>query len=82
MIEGVLCGSDGFNRYFTLQAYLLTFLGPMLTLLGICICCQTRLADRDKHKRKVGAQGKETSDLTIEDLNGEEKNVEMNELKL
>jgi hypothetical protein len=39
MVEKALCGSTGFNRYFTLQAYLLTFIGPMLTLLGICLCC-------------------------------------------
>jgi hypothetical protein len=55
MIEGALCGGTGFNRYFTFQAYLLTFIGPMLTLLGICLCCQTRLADRDKHKIKRGS---------------------------
>ena len=48
MIESALCGSNGFNRYFTLQAYLLTFIGPFLTILGACLCCQSRLADREK----------------------------------
>lgn len=65
MIEGALCGVAGFNRYFTLQAYLLTFIGPLLTLLGICLCCQTRLADRDKHKvSRSSVKGGKNAPLT------------------
>jgi len=37
MIEAALCGSSGFNRYFTLQGYLLTFIGPLLTVLAVCL---------------------------------------------
>jgi hypothetical protein len=50
MVESAFCGSEGVNRYFTLQAYLLTFIGPFLTILGLCICCQTRIADREKER--------------------------------
>ena len=71
MLETSVCGVTGFNTYFTLQAYLLTFLGPLLTILGFCLCFQTCIADRDKDKLPYDDQFKRG-----------QREMEMNELPL
>lgn len=51
LVRSSLCDKEiGFGMKFALQAWLLTFIGPLLSCLGCCLCCQTRLADRDKDK--------------------------------
>lgn len=51
-----LCDKDqGFAMTIALQGWLLTFIGPLLSCLGCCLCCQTRLSDRDKDKLEHGS---------------------------
>lgn len=52
MLKKSICDKDvGFGMKFALQAWLLSVLGPIMSILGCCLCCQTRLAERDKDKR-------------------------------
>lgn len=60
LLRRSICDKDqGFGMRFALQAWLLTILGPLMSVLGCCLCCQTRLAERDKDKKSYSQKKKD-----------------------
>lgn len=49
-LKDSVCNPNNFADNFASLSFYLLIMGPFLVLLGICMCCQIRLADRDKHK--------------------------------
>jgi hypothetical protein len=49
-LKDSVCMPGNFADTFASLSFYLLIMGPFLVLLGICMCCQIRLADRDKHK--------------------------------
>lgn len=45
-----LCSNDGLAKHFTQQAFILTILGPILAILGVCMFLQTMFAERDSQE--------------------------------
>ena len=65
ILMSAICGQHGFGINFSLQAYLLTFLGPLMSLLGGMIWCQTYLVQKDIDRRKLIARVNRLADIKV-----------------
>lgn len=67
-LKDSMCLPDNFAATFTQITILLLVLGPSLVCLGVCMCCQIRIADRDKNKMPAHMKKRQQVHIEINEL--------------
>lgn len=67
-LKDSVCLPDYFAQNFARVSVLLLFLGPAMVMLGVCMCCQIRISDRDKNKMPAHMKKRQQVHIEINEL--------------
>ena len=67
-LKDAVCMPGNFANQIATLSFYLVVMGPLLVMLGLCMCCQIRLADRDKYKMPAHMKKRQQIQIEINEL--------------